>query len=494
MPDFEKFPDPTYKATVLAPLFEGYKRHHARHLMAIHHAHGLMLVERGWLKRDELAAIFRALAEAERIDPATLDYTGEHEDYFFWLESRLRAAIGPDLAGRLHTGRSRNDIDHTIFRMALRERLAALVARLETLAGTLLARAEQGAATLIVAYTHGQPAQPSTFGHYLAALIEIVLRDATRTLHALETVDRCPLGAAAITTSGFGLDRPRVAGLLGFPAIQRNSYGCIATADYIAESYAALKTMLLNLGRFIQDLNAWTGFEIAHLRVPDAFVQISSIMPQKRNPVPVEHLRLIASLAAGRADAVLLALHNTPFTDMNDSEAEVQEAGYTAFDSAFRALDLLTAFMQAVEINEAQVRRHIDESCITITEVADSLVREENISFRQAHEIASVLARRMIANHETLATLPFPAFTDAFTHEIGRPPATTEPRFREIATPEHFIAVRTMPGGPAPAALEEAFAAYRAELAGIAKARAETEQRVANAAEARKEASKDFFF
>ena len=240
--------------------------------------------------------------------------------------------------------------------------------------------------------------------------------------------------------------------------------------------------MLLGLGRFIQDLNAWTGFEIGHLRVPDAFVQISSIMPQKRNPVPVEHLRLICSLAAGRADAVLLALHNTPFTDMNDSEGEVQEAGYHAFTTAGRALDLLTAFMEAVEVDEPRVRRHIAESCITITEVADSLVREEAISFRQAHEIASVLARRMLAAGETLANVPIEAFTTAFTETIGREPAITEVRFREIGTPEHFIAVRDMPGGPAPAALAASLASYRQALAAIAAARAATQARIAEAA------------
>ncbi len=482
MRDFSKFPAPEYKDTVLAPLFEGFKRHHRGQLMAIHHAHGLMLAERGWLKPDELHVLFAALRDAtEGLDLSTLTYTGEHEDFFFWLESQLRARLGPDLAGRLHTGRSRNDIDHTIFRMVLRTRLLGLLAKLEALVATLLDRARAGAATLVVAYTHGQPAQPTTFGHYLGALIELLLRDAGRLLHALETVDRCSLGAAAITTSGFGLDRTRVAELLGFAAVQENSYGCIAVADYLAEPYAAVKLLCLGLGRFVQDLNAWTGFEVGHLRVPDALVQISSIMPQKRNPVPVEHLRLQLSLAAGKADAILLATHNTPFTDMNDSEGEVQAAGYEAFDTLERALVLLEAFMAAVEVDEAKVRRHIAESCITITEVADSLVREEGISFRQAHEVASALAKRMIARGETLATLPISAFAEAFAAAIGRAPAMGEARFREIGTPEHFVAVRTMQGGPAPAALAASLDRYAAGLAGIVAARQACAARVAAA-------------
>ncbi len=487
MRDFSKFPAAEFKDTVLAPLFEGFKRHHRAQLMAIHHAHGLMLAECGWLKPEEVRAIFAALAEAvDGLDPATLVYTGEHEDFFFWLESQLRSRLGPDLAGRLHTGRSRNDMDQTIFKMVLRTRILGLLSRLETLLAMLLQRAEQGAATLVVAYTHGQPAQPTTFGHYLAALIEMLLRDAGRLLHALRTVDRSSMGAAAITTSGFGLDRGRVASLLGFAEVQENAYGCIAVVDYLAETYAAVKVLCLGLGRFVQDLNSWTGFEVGHMHVPNAFVQISSIMPQKRNPVPVEHMRLMCSLAAGRAETVLTALHNTPFTDMNDAEGEVQAAGYEAFDTLDRMLSLMTGFMEAVEIDEAKVRRHIAESCITITEVADTLVREEGISFRQAHELASDLARRMIASGLTLETLPMADFVNAFEHAIGRAPGIDEARFRWIATPEHFVAVREMFGGPAPAALQASLGRYRAGLAGVADARGAYEVRIATAAAERR--------
>ncbi|HEX3348970.1 MAG TPA: argininosuccinate lyase, partial [Acetobacteraceae bacterium] len=459
----EKFTAPAYARTVLAPLFEGYQRHFREHLIAVHHAHGIMLRERGWLTAEQAGTIFAAIADAVAANAGkTLDYTGEHEDYFFWLEAQLADRIGRDVAGRLHTGRSRNDIDHTILRMVMRERLLGILAQLHRLIATLIRRAEENIDTLVVAYTHGQPAQPTTFAHYLGAFIETLLRDADRLLHAYATADRCPLGAAAITTSGFKLDRARTAELLGFGAVQENAYGCIAGVDHIAETFGALKTMLLGIGRFVQDLNAWTSFEVGHVHVPDAFVQISSIMPQKRNPVPIEHLRLQCSLAAGRADAILLTLHNTPFADMNDSEGPVHEAGYEAFDTVARVLDLLDALMAAVTIDEARVRTHIDQACVTITELADSLVRREGISFRQAHEIAAHLARVMIAEGATLANLPMATFTSAFSNAIGRAPSITEAEFRQVCTPEHFIAVRDMFGGPA--RMDESLEGYRAAL------------------------------
>jgi argininosuccinate lyase len=482
MNDVERFPAPAYARTVLAPLFEGFQRHYRDHLLAVHFAHGVMLRERGWLTPEQASSIFAALQEIiAGIEGTELAYTGEHEDFFFWLEAQVAAQLGQDLAGRLHTGRSRNDIDHTIYRMVLRERLLAFLDQTHRLIATLLDRAEENAATLVVAYTHGQPAQPTTFGHYLGALIEALLRDVDRLLHAYLTVDRSPLGAAAITTSGFGLDRARTAQLLGFAAVLENSYGCIAGIDYIAETYMAVKVMAIGLGRFVQDLNSWTGFETSHLHVPDSFVQISSIMPQKRNPVPIEHLRLLCSLAVGRADAVLLSLHNTPFTDMNDSEAPVQEAGYEVFDTASRVLDLLSALIAAVTVNETRVRAHIGESCITITELADSLVRLEGISFRQAHEIAAHLARHMLANGTTLATLPIAVFAAAFSDAIGRAPTLDEECFRTVCTPEHFVSVRDMRGGPAPSPLAACFARYREALASSEQAVATYRTRIDHA-------------
>jgi len=462
----EKFPAQVYKDTVLSPLFEGVKRHHWHYQMRINQASAVLLAECGLLEDKEARDILRALDDIVRhLDLARLDYTGEHEDFFFYVESELIRRVGIETAGKLHTGRSRNDIDHTVFKLALKGRLAALFDAHLALIEGILAVAERERDTIVVAYTHGQPAQPTTYGHYLAAFVELSLRDADRLLQAAHNVDLSSMGAAAITTSGFGLDRRRMADLLGFADAQENSYGCIAAADYATGVYSALKLVFLHAGRFVQDLNSWTGFEIGHLRVPDAFVQVSSIMPQKRNPVPVEHLRLMASLGAARCEAVLTAVHNTPFTDMNDSEGEVQVAGYDAFDTAQRFMPLLRGLLDVATIDGVKVRRHIDEAGITLAELADSLVRTEGIPFRQAHELASKLARRMIDGGTTISKIPFALFEQIFAAVLNRPAKLTEAQFRQFTTPEHFIAVRTMRGGPAPSALAASFARYRSDLA-----------------------------
>ena len=465
-----RFPAPAYARAVLAPCFAHSQAHHFGHLMALHRAHGVMLHEQGLLEAADIAALLAALDRIEAEQAARLEpvaYTGEHEDLFFFVERELARHVGADRAARLHTGRSRNDIDHTLFKLALKERLDALAGQLAGLVETLIARSVRDARTIILAYTHGQPAQPSTYGHYLGAVIEMLLRDAERIEQARRVVDLCPMGAAAITTTGFPLDRARVAELLGFSGILPNSYGCIAAADYTSQVYAALKLMALNLGRVAQDMAFWTSFEVGQLRFSDGFVQISSIMPQKRNPVPVEHLRLMASLCAGRCEAVLTALHNTPFTDMNDNEHEVHAQGYEAFDMAGRVLELMQAVAASATIDEARARANIARSFATITELADTLVREEGIPFGRAHHVAARLARAMQASGDDLSTVPYAVFAEAFAEACGREPGLSEARFREASTPEHFIAVRRLPGGPAPEALAEAVERHHAALGAL---------------------------
>lgn len=468
------FPDPIYKDTVLKPLFDGSKTHHVQAFRAVDRAHLVMLAETGILPDDTARKIARALAEMEaQIKPETLEYTGEVEDYFFLTEKKLKARIGADDGGRLHTARSRNDIDHTLFKLALKPRIDLLLAEARALCMALLVKAKDECDTLIVAYTHGQPAQPTTFGHYLSAAIEVLLRDIERLEAARKVVNLCSMGAAAITTTGFPIDRHRVADLLGFAAPQQNSYSCIAAVDYITATYSAVELMFLHLGRLIQDFQFWTAFEVGQLYVPNALVQISSIMPQKRNPVPIEHMRHLASQTVGRARVMLDIVHNTPFTDMNDSEGESQEAGYQAFTSASRGLRLATAFIAQVQVNSARVRDNIDRACITITELADSLVRREGLSFRMAHEIAADTARAVVAAQSSLEKGGFAPFAEAFTRHTGRQSTLSAGDFVQIVSPEYFVAVRDRFGGPAPTPMEAALASYTHALA-AADARANT--------------------
>lgn len=481
--DHTRFPDPVYRETVLRPLFDGARLHHAEALRRIDRAHLVMLVETGILDRTQGAAIAKALqAMAREIDPGALAYGGDVEDYFFYMERELKARAGADIGGRLHTARSRNDIDHTFLKLGFKPRIDGLLSACRGLLAALIEVAARDRDVLIVAYTHGQPAQPTTYGHYLSAIIEVLIRDMERLEAARAIVDLCPMGAAAITTSGFPIDRHRVAELLGFSAPLQNSYSCIAATDYLTSVYSAIALIFLHLGRTIQDFQFWSSFEVGQLYLPNGFVQISSIMPQKRNPVPFEHLRHLSSQAVGRSRAVIDVMHNTPFTDMTDSEADTHEMGYQVFDVGHRVLDLLTATIRAGRIDPERVAVNLSRSCATITELADWLVRSEGLSFRLGHEIAADVARAIVAMAGDLPSDGYAVFTRAFAHHVGRAPVADAGEFARMVSPEHFVAVRDRFGGPAPAAMDAALAGYEAALANF-------EARAADAAQNERAAS-----
>lgn len=458
--DQSTFPHPVYKEAVLAPLFEGAKAHYVDHVRAINRAHLVMLKECKILPADVSCSIAHALVDIDKsVNVSALTYTGEYEDYFFLVEAELRKRLGADIAGMLHTARSRNDMDHTVFKLALKSRVDQMLAQGHALANAVLKKATAERDTIIVAYTHGQPAQPSTFGHYLSAALEVLLRDLERLQTARDALDHCPMGAAAITTSGFPINRDRIAKLLGFSEPMLNSYGCIASVDYVTGLYSSVKLVFLHLGRLVQDFQFWTAFEVGQLYVPNSLVQISSIMPQKRNPVPIEHMRHLASVTCGRCDTIVNTMHNTPFTDMNDSEGEVQQAGYATFESGGRMLELLSALITDCSIRDNKVQANVDAACITVTELADTLVRDEGLSFRQAHEIAATTSRAVIEAGKPLRE-GFPAFFRAFRAHANKDTKLSEASFANAVSARTFINLRNRVGGPAPQAMDAALAHY----------------------------------
>ena len=459
------FPADRYRQTVLEPLFTDFKEHFYNEMMKINYAHAVMLYEERVINHQEVVSIISGLKEIEReIDLENMEYTGEFEDLFFYIEDQLIKKIGIAIAGKLHTGRSRNDMDITMYKMKLKKLLLNLLNQLIELTKTLLEIANLNKDTVIVAYPHGQPAQPTTYAHYLAALIEILLRDIDRIFAAYKTTDNCSLGAAAITTSGFNLNRKRVAELLGFGRVQENSYGCIAAVDYLLEIYGSIKTFFISLGRFIQDLGQMTGFDLSHLYVPNEYVQISSIMPQKRNPVPVEHLRIMSSITIGYCDTVISSLHNTPFTDMNDAEDPLQVVGFKAFIEGGKVLSLVSDFVRGLEVNQQKVKEHIDQSYVTITELAETLVRKEKISFRQAHEISSEMVKDLLKSRKKLSDIDYTQFKDFFVKVIGREPLLSRDEISEALEPEYFVSVRNMFGGPAFDSITNSLSSYQKQL------------------------------
>ena len=426
-------------------------------MLEIHYAHTLMLTRQGIIPASSASCCLQALDALDRGHLATVPYDGKSEDLFFYIESLLEQLAGVEHAGRMHTARSRNDIALALYRMQVRAEILKLVGALAAVRRAFHALAEQHVETLMPAYTHSQPAQPITFAHYLLAGLEILGRDEQRLRAAWVTVNRSPMGACAISTTAFPIDRCYMAELLGFEGLQVNSYGAIAATDYLTETCGAISIAMLNLGRIAQDFLLWSTAEFNFLRLSNAWVQISSIMPQKRNPVPLEHIRVLASKGMAQAQGVLTALHNTPFGDINDAEDDLQPLFFNASEDALRALRIMEGAMSECEVNVARMEQRANADFLSVTELADTLVRNENMSFRDAHHIVSAAVKELHGVYSPTVMV------DAVMS--GRNLTSSREALLMALDPRNFVNIRTHPGGPAPVVVRAALADCAADIA-----------------------------
>src|SRR3954463_9929958 len=423
---------PEYVTHVLNENFEDAKALFLSPLMAIHYAHLVMLAAQGIVSRADAHAIRAALDDISEADVQRVAYDGTYEDLFFYIERLVTQACGEDVAGRLHTARSRNDIDMTMYRMRQREFILALVAAALGLRNGLLDLADRHRDTVFAAHTHTQRAQPTTIAHYLLAVVEQLERDVVRLKAGYDSTNRNPLGACAITGTGFDIDRQLTAELLGFCGPTGNTYGSIATVDYMLESTAAASVLLTGVGRFVQDLLLWSTSEFNYLRLGDGYVQCSSIMPQKRNPVALEHARALGSKALGQAQAIVLAVHNTPFGDIVDTEDDLQPLVFTMFRDATRAVKLVAAAMTTAEFDAVKLEARAGDGWTTLTELADTLARDHRLPFKTAHAIAArLVSGRQREPGRALADL----LADATTELLGTPLPYSEAQLARILSP-----------------------------------------------------------
>ena len=438
---------PEFVRLVLNENFEDAKAQFLSAIMAIQYAHLVMLAECGIVSRDEASTLRRALDTISPGDVRKVEYDGTYEDLFFYLDRLIIQAAGEDAAGRLHTARSRNDIDMTMYRMKQRDMILTIAGAVASFRRVLLDLAARHRETIFAAHTHTQPAQPSTIAHYLLAVVEQLERDTVRLRAAYLSTNRNPLGACAITGTAFPIDRLRTTALLGFDEPTVNTYGSIATVDYLLESVGAVAVLLAGLGRVVQDLLLWCTSEFGYLRLADGFVQCSSIMPQKRNPVALEHARAISSKALGQASAIQMSVHNTPFGDIVDTEDDLQPLVTQTFKDAARAVTLVAAALRDAQFDVTQLARRAEQGWITVTELADTLARDHRLPFKAGHAIAS----QLVAAARTSPDQPLSGVLRTISRAVvGREIAYTDTALAEILSPKHFVNVRTTLGGPAP--------------------------------------------
>lgn len=443
-----KFPAPAYAANVLVDLFEDAKRLFLDYMIDVDCAHAVMLAEQGIITQQDASVLLHALQSLDRDAIRVAAYDGSCEDLFFYLERLMCESCDEEVAGKLHTARSRNDTDTTIYRMRLRVDALAVMRATMDLRRVFLDTAARHHDTIIPAYTHTQPAQPTTLAHYLLAMAEVAGRDVCRLARSFDLLNLSPLGACAITTTGFPINRHRTADLLGFSAPAVNSYASIAATDYVTELAGAICVLATNVGKFSQDFLLWATIEYDFIHASDAFVQTSSIMPQKRNPVAFEHVRALASKSLGEATGVFTMVHNTPFGDVNDVGDDLQPLIAAALRDARRATSLFAAALSSAEFNVAKLGQRAGEGFTAVTELADTLVRLERMPFRTAHSIVARSVRQSLETNSPLTINMLQANTREVTGETLA--AMSSEDLREALDARNFVRVRNIFGGPAP--------------------------------------------
>jgi argininosuccinate lyase len=480
------FPHPVYAEHVLRPAFDDARRLLFAPMLAANAAHLVMLAETGIVAAAEAGKALAALGAIAAEGDAAFRYAPAVEDLFFAVERRLIELAGPDAGGALQTARSRNDLDAAMCRLMLRELVLDAIDRVLGLRAALLDLARAHLATLMPGTTHTQPAQPTTFAHYLGGVLGPLERDTARLRELHGRVNQNPLGAAAFTTTGFPIDRALTARLLGFAGVVENGYDAVGAADHMLEATGALVTAAASLSRFVHDLLIWTRPEVGVVRIADAFVQISSIMPQKRNPVVLEHVRARVGYVYGDAATVATMVHSSAFGDTVDVEDEIYVPLARCFGAMASVLDLLTAVVASpLAVDADLLAARAGRGFTTSTELADTLVRVCGLPFRTAHAIAARVVHDAIAAGIDAAAIA-PAMVDAAARAVtGRPLDLAAETVRTALDPWSFVRVRTVPGGPAPETMDRALAEATGRLDADRAWLAETRARLAAAASER---------
>lgn len=484
MHDHDGGRDPVYVGQVLGPRYAFASREEFPYLRDVLVAHVLMLRRRRLVDAGAAAETLRALAALAAAGPPP--YDPRWEDLYFAVHHYVDTATGG--RGDFRLALSRNDTGAAIARLMLRDQTLDVIAASDGLREAVIEQAERHRATLIMAHTHHQHAQPTTAGHYLLAAADTLARCADRYRAALDRVNRSPLGAVALTTTGFPIDRRDVAGLLGFSGIVENSYDAVAAGDYAVELAGCHAVLATSLSRVVDDLLLWAGSEIDGLRLAAPFIQISSLMPQKRNPVALEHVRSALSRALGACAGIWASSHNVPFGDVNDPVEDLLPAATAFHRELCGTLDLLRAVLAQAAIRPEAWTAVMRGTFATSTELADTLVREGGLRFSDAHAAAAhVVAGRRARGADFSGVGPDEVEAASQT-AAGRRVRLTAETLAAAIDPAAFVARREVEGGPGPRAMETMLRSARAALAA---SRAETQavrDRIAGAKAQREQA------
>lgn len=416
-------------------------------------AHATMLAKQGIIKEEDREQIVAGLNTIRaEIESGKFEFSRKLEDIHMNIEARLRDMIGP-AAGRLHTARSRNDQVAVDFRLWVKQEMAKTEKALTNLIAAFLERAEEHAATVMPGFTHLQTAQPVTFGHHCMAYVEMFGRDRARVRHAIEHLDENPLGAAALAGTPYPIDRHMTAEALGFREPTRNSIDTVSDRDFALEFLSVASICATHLSRLAEEIVIWSTPQFGFIRLSDAFSTGSSIMPQKKNPDAAELVRAKTGRINGALVALLTVMKGLPLAYSKDMQEDKEQV----FDAAANlelAIAAMTGMIGDLKVNEDNMRKAAGSGYSTATDLADWLVRELGLPFRDAHHVtgaAVAAAEKKGCDLAGLSLAELQAIHEGITEDIYN-----------VLTVDASVASRKSFGGTAPDQVRTQIAYWRA--------------------------------
>ncbi|ESR24180.1 argininosuccinate lyase [Lutibaculum baratangense] len=449
---FQSAPDQVMEAINASIDFD--KRLYAQDITASQ-AHARMLAATGILPPDDVDRIVEGLqAIRGEIEAGTFTFSTALEDIHMNVESRLTEMIGP-AAGRLHTARSRNDQVATDFRLYVRDTLDRMDEALKGLQLALLDKAEAHADAVMPGFTHLQSAQPVTFGHHLMAYVEMIGRDRGRVQDARKRMNESPLGAAALAGTSFPIDRRMTAEALGFDGPMANSLDAVSDRDFVLETLSAFSILAVHLSRFAEEIVIWSSAQFRFVKLSDAWTTGSSIMPQKRNPDAAELIRAKTGRIMGALTSLTIVLKGLPLAYSKDMQ-EDKEPAFDAIDAAELAVAAMTGMVKDMEPVRERLAAAAGAGFSTATDLADWLVRELKMPFREAHHVTGRIVGLADGKGCELAEL-------SLQEMQGIEPRITEAVFGVLSV-ENSVKSRTSEGGTSPENVRAAVRAWRERL------------------------------
>jgi argininosuccinate lyase len=421
----------------------------AQAVVDINKAHVVMLAEQKVIKKSDAAKLLQALA---KFSATELDASAE--DVHMAVEEAVLKGAGEDAGGNLHIAKSRNDQVATAIRIQLRNELLSLMRAVSHVQDHLMEVAEEHVNTVILEYTHLQPAQPVTFAHYLLSQYAALQRDLERLQSAYSRVNVCPLGAGALATTSFPINRDRTAQLLGFDGLAENSVDAVGSRDFITETLAVLTLIAVNLSRFAEDLIVWSSPDFGVVEVPDEFASTSSIMPQKKNPEVLEVIRARASHVLGDFVASAAAVKSLPSTYNLDFQ-EITPKLWASMESVHASLDMFHKLLPKLKVT-ADVSDKANASFVAATELANVLVREYDVPFRTAHKVVGALVKSLIEAKMTFKDATPSMLQKVAKEAVGIKLTVKAGDLKALADPLALVKACNVKGGPAPVEVKKA--------------------------------------